>query len=414
MKRSLAAIIICVAAHVASYVAAVPAPAAPPDTTAERMRILREKMARDDIAAGGVTDPRVLESMRTTPRHEFVPPPQRHLAYVDMALPIGEKQTISGPFVVAYMTERLEPRATDRVLEIGTGSGYQAAVLAPLVKTVYSIEINKPLGEKAARILSRLGYKNVITKIGDGFQGWAEHAPFDKIIVTCSPEEIPEPLVEQLAEGGRMVIPVGERYDQMLVLLTKRGGEMVRESLVPSLFVPMTGEAEENRLVQPDGTRPAIGNGGFEDVLPEGGVPTSWYYGRQMDLVEAPDAPEGARYLRLENAEKGRPAQLFQGFAVDGRAIGRLAITLEVRGESIREGLSAEELPALGVQFFDERRSRSSRAMLPVGKGTFPWKQVRGTLTVPVWAREGIVLVGMLGGTGRLEADAVRLEGVAR
>jgi hypothetical protein len=166
--------------------------------------------------------------------------------------------------------------------------------------------------------------------------------------------------------------------------------------------------------VQPDGTRPAIGNGGFEDVLPDGGVPTSWYYGRQMELVEAPDAPEGARYLRLENTEKGRPAQLFQGFAVDGRAIGRLAITLEVRGESIREGLSAEELPALGVQFFDERRSRSSRAMLPVGKGTFPWKQVRGTLTVPVWAREGIVLVGMLGGTGRLEADAVRLEGVAR
>jgi protein-L-isoaspartate(D-aspartate) O-methyltransferase len=397
-----------------AFVAAGPAAAAPPDTTAERMQFLREKMARDDIAAGGVTDPRVLESMRTTPRHEFVPPPQRHLAYVDMALPIGEKQTISGPFVVAYMTERLEPRATDRVLEIGTGSGYQAAVLSPLVKTVYSIEINKPLGEKAARILARLGYKNVITKIGDGFQGWAEHAPFDKIIVTCSPEEIPEPLVEQLAEGGRMVIPVGERYDQMLVLLTKRGGEMVRESLVPSLFVPMTGEAEEARMVQPDGTRPAIGNGGFEDVLPDGGVPTSWYYGRQMELVEAPDAPEGARYLRLENTEKGRPAQLFQGFAVDGRAIGRLAITLEVRGESIREGLSAEELPALGVQFFDERRSRSSRAMLPVGKGTFPWKQVRGTLTVPVWAREGIVLVGMLGGTGRLEADAVRLEGVAR
>jgi protein-L-isoaspartate(D-aspartate) O-methyltransferase len=410
MMRSVAAVIISAVA----FVAAGPAAAAPPDATAERMQFLREKMARDDIAAGGVTDPRVLESMRTTPRHEFVPPPQRHLAYVDMALPIGEKQTISGPFVVAYMTERLEPRATDRVLEIGTGSGYQAAVLSPLVKTVYSIEINKPLGEKAARILARLGYKNVITKIGDGFQGWAEHAPFDKIIVTCSPEEIPEPLVEQLAEGGRMVIPVGERYDQMLVLLTKRGGEMVRESLVPSLFVPMTGEAEEARMVQPDGTRPAIGNGGFEDVLPDGGVPTSWYYGRQMELVEAPDAPEGARYLRLENTEKGRPAQLFQGFAVDGRAIGRLAITLEVRGESIREGLSAEELPALGVQFFDERRSRSSRAMLPVGKGTFPWKQVRGTLTVPVWAREGIVLVGMLGGTGRLEADAVRLEGVAR
>jgi hypothetical protein len=133
-----------------------------------------------------------------------------------------------------------------------------------------------------------------------------------------------------------------------------------------------------------------------------------------MELVEAPDAPEGGRFLRLENAEKGRPAQLFQGFAVDGRAIGRLTVALEVRGESIREGHSPEELPALGVQFFDERRSRSSRALLPVGKGTFPWRHVQGTLTVPVWAREAIALVGMLGSTGRLEADDVRIEGVAR
>lgn len=409
MNRAMTGLVAVVAMLVAGAVGA-----APPDAGAERMRALRERMALEDIAAGGVTDPRVLESLRTAPRHEFVPPAQRHLAYVDMALPIGEKQTISGPFVVAYMTERLEPRPTDRVLEIGTGSGYQAAVLSPLVKTVYSIEINKPLGEKAARVLARLGYKNVVTKIGDGFQGWPEHAPFDKIIVTCSPEEIPQPLVEQLAEGGRMVIPVGERYDQMLVLLTKRDGEMVRESLVPSLFVPMTGEAEETRVVQPDGTRPAIGNGGFEELLPEGEVPMSWYYGRQMEVVEGPDAPQGRRFLRLENAEKGRPAQLFQGFAVDGREIGRLTVTLEVRGESIREGHSPEELPAIGVQFFDERRTRSSRALVPVGKGTFPWKHVKGTLTVPVWAREAIALVGMLGSTGRLETDDVRIEGLAR
>ena len=151
-------------------------PAAPPGSGAERMTSLRERMVREDIEPGGVRDPRVLESMRTTPRHEFVPPAQRHLAYVDMALPIGEKQTISGPFVVAYMTERLEPSPDDTVLEIGTGSGYQAAVLAPLVKEVYSIEIHESLGEKAARLLERLGYENVHTKIGDGFQGWPEHA----------------------------------------------------------------------------------------------------------------------------------------------------------------------------------------------------------------------------------------------
>ena len=388
--------------------------AAPPDALGERMTLLRERMARDDIAAGGVTDPRVLQSMRTTPRHEFVPPAQRHLAYVDMALPIGEKQTISGPFVVAYMTERLEPKPDDKVLEIGTGSGYQAAVLSPLVKTVYSIEINKPLGEKAARVLGRLGYRNVVTKIGDGFQGWAEHAPFDKIIVTCSPEEIPPPLVDQLAEGGMMVIPVGERYDQMLVLLTKRDGEMVRESLVPSLFVPMTGRAEDDRQVQPDGSRPALGNGSFEDLLPDGGVPKAWYYGRQMEVVDAADAPQGARYLRLENGEAGRPAQLYQGFAVDGRVVAKLGISLQVRAEGVREGFSGDELPALGVQEFDERRARSSRALMPVGKGTFPWKRVEGTLTVPTWAREAILVVGMLGGTGRLEADDVRIEAVMR
>jgi len=388
--------------------------AIPPDAVVERMAQQRERMARDDIVAGGVTDPRVIESMRVTPRHEFVPPPQRHLAYVDMALPIGEKQTISGPFVVAYMTERLEPRADDRVLEIGTGSGYQAAVLAPLVNTVYSIEINKTLGEKAARILARLGYKNVVTKIGDGFQGWPEHAPFDKIIVTCSPEEIPAPLVEQLAEGGRMVIPVGERYDQMLVLLTKRDGQMVRESLVPSLFVPMTGQAEDARQVQPDGSRPTLQNGGFEEILPEGGLPTAWYYGRQMEVVEGIEAPEGTRYLRLENSERGRPAQLYQGFAVDGRVVAKLEISLQVRAEGVREGFSPEETPVLGVQFFDERRARSARMLLPLGKGTFPWKRVEGPLTVPTWAREGILVVGMLGGTGRIEADHVEISAVPR
>ena len=201
-------------------------------------------MAREVLEAGGISDLRVLESVRSTPRHEFVQPQQRSLAYVDMALPIGEAQTISGIFVVAYMTEQLQPAATDRVLEIGTGSGYQAAVLSPLVAEVYSIEIHEPLGRRAARTLQRLGYQNVFTKIGDGFAGWPEKAPFDKIIVTCSPEAVPQPLVEQLAEGGRMIIPVGTRYDQTLVLLTKRDGQLVQEALVPSLFVPMTGEAE--------------------------------------------------------------------------------------------------------------------------------------------------------------------------
>ena len=377
---------------------------------AEEYDAARERMVRDDIAGGGVTDPRVLASMRATLRHEFVAASQRPLAYFDMALPIGESQTISGPFVVAYMTEKLEPKPTDRVLEIGTGSGYQAAVLAPLVERVYSIEINEPLGTKAARTLARLGYGNIVTKIGDGFLGWPEHAPFAKIIVTCSPEEIPAPLVEQLAEGGRMIIPVGERYEQTLVLLTKRDGKMEREALVPSLFVPMTGAAEDARRVLPDGTRPALENGGFEEMLPESAVPTAWYYGRQMEIVTAEGAPAGSRYLRLENDDAGRPAQVFQGFPVDGRVVARLAVSAMLRGERIRAGFSADEKPLIAVRFFDEKRSRSTETRIGPWGGTFEWKPVSGTLPVPTWAREAILQVGLRGATGRLEADELAVK----
>jgi protein-L-isoaspartate(D-aspartate) O-methyltransferase len=381
----------------------------------------RERMVRDDIAGGGVTDPRVLEAMRLVPRHEFVAAAQRPLAYFDMALPIGQSQTISGPFVVAYMTEKLEPKPTDRVLEIGTGSGYQAAVLSPLVGTVYSIEIKRELGERAGKTLARLGYRNVITKIGDGFAGWPEHAPFDKIIVTCSPENIPQPLVDQLAEGGRMIIPVGERYEQTLVLLTKREGRMVRESLVPSLFVPMTGAAEDARQVQPDGGRPRLSNGGFEQLLEESRVPAAWYYGRQTEVIEADDASQGRRYLRLSNEHPGRPAQIFQGFPVDGRAVRSVSLSLDVRGEGLRDGLSAEETPLVGVRFYDAGRSRSAFVRLaPTGpnadrwQGTFGWKRSSGTAVVPPWAREAILQVAMFGGTGQLEVDDLQLSATAK
>ena len=398
-------------AAIAPAVITVPAAAAPP---VDRYAEARERMVRDDLAAGGITDPRVLESMRLVPRHEFVSSAQRPYAYFDMALPIGESQTISGPFVVAYMTEKLEPQPTDRVLEIGTGSGYQAAVLSPLVGMVYSIEIHRPLGEKAARTLARLGYRNVVTQIGDGFQGWAEHAPFDKIIVTCSPEDIPRPLVEQLAEGGRMIIPVGERYDQTLVLLSKRQGEMVRESLVPSLFVPMTGAAESARRVQPDGTRPVLSNGGFEEWLPDTDVPAAWYYGRQMRGLSGADAAEGKRWVRLENAQPGRPAHLFQGFPVDGRAVGRVGFALRVRGESIVAGPGPEDLPGLLVRFFNAERSRS----LQVRAGSWPrgggWQRAEGSAAVPAWAREAIVQIGLFGATGVLDIDAVEVTATAR
>ena len=204
-------------------------------------------MIRDEVAGGRRQERAGLDSIRKTLRHEFVNFRDRPYAYYDMALPIGEGQTISPPFIVAYMTEQLDPQPTDKVLEIGTGSGYQAAVLSPLVKEVYTIEIVEPLGRQAARVLQKLKYKNVFTKIGDGYQGWPENAPFDKIIVTCSPEKVPQPLVDQLKEGGRLIVPLGERYQQMLYLFMKKNGKLVSEALRPTLFVPMTGKAEALR-----------------------------------------------------------------------------------------------------------------------------------------------------------------------
>ncbi len=254
----------------------------------------RNKMVDEEIVAAGVKDPRVIEAMRKTPRHEFVPLGQRKNAYFDMALPIGEGQTISPPFVVAFMTEAIDPQPSDRVLEIGTGSGYQAAVLAKLVREVYTIEIVGPLGRNAAKVLKKLRYDNVHVKVGDGYQGWPEHAPFDKIIVTCSPEKVPPALVEQLREGGRMVIPVGERYQQTLYLLKKTNGKLVAEALQPTLFVPMTGKAEASRQVRPDPARPTIENGGFERVAGDPPAPSGWHYQRQLKIVTERDAPRGS------------------------------------------------------------------------------------------------------------------------
>ncbi|MCA9266515.1 MAG: protein-L-isoaspartate(D-aspartate) O-methyltransferase, partial [Planctomycetales bacterium] len=188
----------------------------------------RDKLIRDEIVGAGVTEERVIQAMLDTPRHEFLPAAVRKWAYYDMALPIGDQQTISSPFIVAYMTESLDPQGTDTVLEIGTGSGYQAAVLSPLVKHVYSIEIVPQLGKRAAATLQRLKYDNVTVRIGDGYLGWEEHAPYDKVIVTCSPEQVPQPLVDQLREGGRLIVPVGERYQQTLYLFRKQQGKLAR------------------------------------------------------------------------------------------------------------------------------------------------------------------------------------------
>jgi len=225
----------------------------PPDTAGDSrpledpFPLLREGMVRMQIEGRGVRDPATLSAMRAVPRHEFVPEPVRYAAYEDHPLPIGLEQTISQPYIVALMTEALRLSPGDRVLEIGTGSGYQAAVLAEIVDEVFSIEILCELEKRARRDLDRLGYTAVTTKCGDGYLGWPEHAPFDAVIVTAAPDHVPQPLVEQLKIGGRMVIPVGSRY-QELIRLTRTGDGVEKERLAGVRFVPMTGEAEEKQL----------------------------------------------------------------------------------------------------------------------------------------------------------------------
>ena len=203
----------------------------------------RRTMVTEQIEARGVSDPRVLEAMRKVPRHEFVPREQRPYAYADHPLPIGHDQTISQPYIVAAMTELAQVGPGMRVLEVGTGSGYQAAVLAALGAEVYSVEIVEPLAVSAAATLQRLGYP-VTVRAGDGYQGWPEHAPFDAILLTAAPPAIPEPLKRQVKLGGRLVAPVGDTYQQLIVMIREEDGFSVR-SILPVTFVPMTGEAQE-------------------------------------------------------------------------------------------------------------------------------------------------------------------------
>lgn len=377
----------------------------------------REKMVREEIEAAGIKNKRVLQSVRTTRRHEFMPANVRGNAYYDMAVAIGAGQTISPPFVVSYMTEALDPQPDDVVLEIGTGSGYQAAILSPLVKEVYTIEIVESLSKTAKATLQKLKYKNVHCKFGDGFKGWPEHAPFDKIIVTCSPEDVPQPLVEQLKEGGRMVIPLGERYQQALYLFQKKDGELVKESLLPTMFVPMTGQAEAGRNIKPDPIHPQLANGSFEDPGPEPDRPAVWYYQRQTRLVntkeekaEKDKARNGDRYLIFTNATQGLDARALQAFPIDGSKVRKLTVSAWARGKNIRRGPKTDDLPAVAIVYYDKQRKVIDKmSALTFGQGTYDWENREMTFDVPIDAREAILRVGLLGALGELAVDDVQV-----
>jgi len=200
-------------------------------------------MVKNQIESRGIHDPHVLAAMRTVPRHLFVPDKFRQYSYADHPLPIGENQTISQPYIVALMTEMAELKTTDKVLEVGTGSGYQAAILAEICDSVFTVEINVTLAEHAKTQLLDLDYRNIYFKTGDGYKGWKDHAPYDAIIVTCAPADLPDSLVSQLKNGGRLVIPLGHTMSQHLIVYRKRNGNIIKGKNIPVRFVPMVDDS---------------------------------------------------------------------------------------------------------------------------------------------------------------------------
>jgi len=379
----------------------------------EATRKALNHMVDTEVVATGITNPRVIAAMRSTPRAEFTPPTMRAYAYFDMAVPLGQGQSVSPPFVVAYMTEQLDPQPGDKVLEIGTGSGYQAAVLSPLAKDVYSIEIKEFLGKQAAETLKRLNYKNVHTKIADGYKGWPEHAPFDRIIVTCSPEQVPQALVDQLREGGRLIVPVGERFQQTLYRFDKVNGKLKAQPLEATMFVPMTGQAERERVVKPDGAKPAIINGGFEQIAAATGFPEGWYYLRDGKVVADPHAPEGENVITFDNNVPGRSARVLQAFAIDGRAVAQLEVSLKVRAKKVVAGDHPEQLPRYVICFFNEERAPIGEGAVGGWTGTFNWREQKGTIRVPPQTRMAICWLGLLGSTGEISFDDVAFKAIA-
>jgi protein-L-isoaspartate(D-aspartate) O-methyltransferase len=374
----------------------------------------RRKMVQQAVVGSGITNERVIAAMAATPRHEFVPVNLRNKAYLDMSLPIGDQQTISAPFIVSFMTEVLDPQSTDKVLEIGTGSGYQAAVLSPLVRRVFTIEIVESLGNRARATLKRLKYDNVLARVGDGFKGWPRYAPFDKIIVTCSPERVPQPLVDQLREGGLMVIPVGERYQQTMYVLRKKNGKMQAEALRPTLFVPMTGNAEDNRQVKPDPYKPALFNGDFELIKKDYPFVIGWYYQRNVEPVGDDTAAQGKRHAMFSNDKLGRSSHMLQGFPVDGREINALQFTAQVKLQDVRPGSSRDKVPLFLFVFYDENRKEVDTGAVGPFIGSQPWSQTQKLIRVPVQSREAILRVGLFGGIGEFSIDDVKIQAIKR
>jgi protein-L-isoaspartate(D-aspartate) O-methyltransferase len=366
----------------------------------------RQKMVEERVEREGIRNPAVLRAMLEVPRHLFVAPRYYADAYRDVIIDIGYKQTLSPAYIVAYMTEAIDPQPTDKVLEIGTGSGYQASVASRIVKQVYTIEIVEPLARAATERLKLLGYNNIHTRWGDGYKGWPEAAPFNKILVTCSPESVPQPLLDQLADGGKMIIPLGERFRQAFYLFEKENGKIKKTRLLPTLFVPMTGQAETERKVRVNSNHPRIYNGSFQTE--KAGMPDGWFYLRQATL-ERRGGPGGKPYLTFSNHEFGRDAHALQAFGINGKRIRNLSISLMAGGEEVEPGPAPYDHPGLAIRFFDARNRMVGDDDMASRSGTFGWTQLSREIPVPEDAQMAMIQIGLRGALGRLSIADIRM-----
>lgn len=369
----------------------------------------REHMARVELPQGGIHNKDVLDAMAAVPRELFLPLKKRRLAYLNMALPIGEGQYTPPPFVIASLTEQLDPQPNDKILEVGTGCGYHSAVLSRLAAEVYTVEIFPELAKDARRTFKRLKYKNTHVKIGDGFEGWPEHAPYDRMLVKCSPESVPAPLIKQLKDGGRMVIPVGEHFQQTLYVFEKQRGKLVPVTLQPTLFVPMEGKAEFLRK-RKDPPVPQIVGGSFEKLLGQTRQPEGWFYLHQARVVDDRLAPAGQKALLFENAIPGQASMALQGFALDGRKVRVLQVDFAVKVEGVTRGQTLNQLPKLKVSFFDEKREPLEVRQVGGWFLSFDWTRDSARFAVPEQARSALLQIGLFGATGKCWFDDIRVK----
>ena len=281
-----------------------------------------------------------------------------------------------------------------------------------MARTGYSIEIVEPLGRKASVVHRRLRYTNLHTKVGDGYKGWPEHAPFDKIIVTCSPENIPKPLVDQLVEGGRIVVPLGERFQQVLYLFKKVDGKLERESLQATFFVPMTGAAEDRRQVLPNMARPRLVHAGFEQTIDSSNEPQGWFYVRRGRVVDDENPPEGKRSMFFETSTPGRDAHAMQAFGVDGRKTRQLDVSFWVRGVGIETDRTERRPANAVVEFYATNRSAVTSERFGPWTGDFDWTKKEARIDVPPTARLAVFGVGLFKATGQVWFDRVEIRAV--